>query len=184
VDVQVVAGGDRADAVENVFRQRGPRDRVNDDISVGKDTVYGFRDFVGDLARALESHAAGEADRDVGKVAVAGAADADAVHFEKAIDAAHGVDDAAAGPGGCSVEEGVNRLAGEAGADKDDHPADEQRGNGVGVDQPRNAVTSADEDQSQPQGNHAAGPDVGGEMQGVGLQGLAIVFVGDLSQPA
>jgi hypothetical protein len=134
MDVQVVASGDGADAVENIFGERGPWDRTDYDIGVRKDAVDGAGDFVGDLAGTLEGDAACEADGDVGKVAVAGAANADTVHFEQAIHAPHSVDDTAAGSGGSGVEESVNSLTGEARADEDDDAGDEKRGDWVSID--------------------------------------------------
>ena len=47
--------------------------------------MHGPRDFTHDLARALESDVARKANGEIGKVAVAGAADASALNLNHAI---------------------------------------------------------------------------------------------------
>jgi len=74
-----MAGGDGANAIENIFCQRRAGDGMDDDIGIGQNVVDGPGDFIGDLTGALEGDVAGEADGNVGEVAVAGAANADAV---------------------------------------------------------------------------------------------------------
>src|SRR5205814_1853111 len=79
---EVIAGGDGADAVENIFADGGARQRVDDHVGVGQHAVDGVGDGVGDLLGALEGDVAAEADDEVGEVAIAGAANAHACHFE------------------------------------------------------------------------------------------------------
>src|SRR5450432_1982295 len=164
-----MAGGDGANAIENIFCQRRAGDGMDDDIGIGQNVVDGPGDFIGDLTGALEGDVAGEADGNVGEVAVAGAANADAVDFEKSIHVAHGVDDAGAGPGGSGVEKGVDGFARQPGADEYDYAGHKERGDGVGVEKPGDAELSADQHQRQSESNNSARPDVGGEVQGVGL---------------
>src|SRR6476661_8169877 len=114
VDVEIVASGDSADAIENILGAPGPRQGVHDHVSVRQHFMdragHGFRHLFG----ALEGHVAGHANREIGKVAVAGTANADAVHLEQAIDGGNRGDNLVADSGGSSVEQGVNRPAGQA----------------------------------------------------------------------
>ena len=86
VNVEVGAGGDGADAVVEAFGARGGGDGVDDDVGAGEmalDRVFGGH---GDLLGALEGEVAGHAEGDVGEVAGAGAASADSVDGEDAVD--------------------------------------------------------------------------------------------------
>src|SRR5713226_877158 len=86
MDGEVGAGGDGANAVVDAFGARGDGDGVDDDIGTGKVALDGGGGGSGDLLGALEGEVAGHAESDVGEVAGAGAAGADAVDGEDAID--------------------------------------------------------------------------------------------------
>src|SRR5580700_8080445 len=86
VNVEVVASGDGTNAVEDIFRTLGAGQRLNGDVSVGENAVDGCRYGGHQLLGALEGDGAGEADGEVGEIAVAGAADTNASDFEHAID--------------------------------------------------------------------------------------------------
>ena len=184
VDVEVVAGGDGANAVENIFRALGARQRLHGDVGIGKDVAnrggHGFDQLLG----ALEGDGAGETNGKIGEVAVAGAADAHATDFEHAIDARDGVGDLGADAGGSGVEQGVNGAARQPPAHRDDDAGDEQSGNGIGAAQPIQMIDAAQQNRAKAEHDHARGPDVGGEMQGVGFESLAFVFRGDAAEGA
>src|ERR1700733_14366418 len=82
VDVEIVASGNGADAIKGVFRTLGAGERLNRDIGIGQNSLDRCGDRREQLFGALESDGAGEANREIGKVAIAGAPDADATDFE------------------------------------------------------------------------------------------------------
>src|SRR5258706_15580327 len=90
------------DGVENVLGERGPGDRTDNDVGIGQDVVHSSGDLIGHLSRSLEGDAAGQSDGNVSKVAVAGAADANAIHFQKSVHTTDGIDNATASAGGGS----------------------------------------------------------------------------------
>ena len=86
VDGEVGAGGDGTDAVVDAFGERGDGDGVDDDVGSGEMALDGGGGGHGDLLGALEGEVARHAEGDVGEVAGAGAAGADAVDGEDAVD--------------------------------------------------------------------------------------------------
>ena len=62
VDVQIVAGGDGANAVEDIFRTLGARQRLNGHVGIGKDVAHRDCDGFDKLLGTLEGYGAG-ADR-------------------------------------------------------------------------------------------------------------------------
>ncbi len=86
VDGEVGAGGYGADAVVDAFGEGGGGDGVDDDVGTGEMALDGGGGGGGDLLGALEGEVAGHAEGDVGEVAGAGAAGADAVDGEDAVD--------------------------------------------------------------------------------------------------
>ena len=58
VDVEVVAGGNRADAVKNIFRPQGAGSGMHHHVGVRQDVVHGCSDGVRHLLGALKCHIA------------------------------------------------------------------------------------------------------------------------------
>ena len=71
VHIEVVAGSDGADAVENIFRAPGPRNRVHHHVGIGQNLAHPRRHRIGHLLGALEGEIALQAHRNVGEIAVA-----------------------------------------------------------------------------------------------------------------
>ena len=136
VDGEVGAGSDGADAVVDALGERGGGNGVDDDIGTGKVALDGCGGGGGDLLGALEGKLARHAERDVGEVAGAGAAGADAVDGEDAVDGAEIADEVAAGLGAGlgrrGVEQRVDGATRELPADAQDDGGDDDGGNGVG----------------------------------------------------
>ena len=115
VDIEVGAGGDGADAVVNAFGAGGGGDGVDDNVGSGKMAADGVGGGHSDLFGALKGEVTGHAEGDVGEVVGAGAAGADAVDGEDAVDGgevAHEVAGLGAGFGWGGVGEGVDGGAG------------------------------------------------------------------------
>src|SRR5437764_1301191 len=136
VHVQVVAGRDGANPVENIFRRRGPRDGVDHNVCVRKQAMHSAGHLVGNLAGALESYVARQPDRDIRKVAVAGTADAHTVHFEQALHTLQGSDDLATRANRSGVEKRVYGATRQARADENDNTGHEESGDWVSLNQP------------------------------------------------
>ena len=135
VDGEVGAGGDGADAVVDAFGEGGGGDGVDDDVGSGEMALDGVGGGEGDLLGALEGEVAGHAEGDVGEVVGAGAAGAEAIDGEDAVDGGEVADDVAglgAGFGRGGVGEGVDGAAGERPGDAEDDDGDEDGGDGVG----------------------------------------------------
>src|SRR5579864_353132 len=182
VDVQVVASGNGANAIENIFRTLGARQRLHGDVSIGKDAVNGFSRGCHQLARALKGHGTRQADGKVGEVAIAGAANPDAIDFKHSIDARDRIDDLGAHPCGGGVEQGIDGSAGQTPAYGNHESGNEKCRDGVGVAKPSDLARMPYLHQHQSKDNHAARPDIGGEVQGIGLQRLAVVLACDTAE--
>ena len=81
---------------------------MHGDVSIGKNAPHGAGNGFHQLLGTLESESPGHANDQVGEVVVAGAADADAVHFEHALDVKDGVGNLGANAGGSGVEKRVD----------------------------------------------------------------------------
>src|SRR5882757_6976399 len=106
--VDVVPGGNGADAVENAFIQLRPGQRVDHDIGVREKLLHGRGDRAHDLLGALERDNPRQRHGKVGKVSVAGAADANAIDLDHAFDTRNGMNDSCADTQRCSVQQGVD----------------------------------------------------------------------------
>src|ERR1700688_1502870 len=184
VHVEIVIGSDRADAVEDVFRMLGARQRLHGHVGVGQDAVHCLGDCGRQLAGALKSYGARQSYGEVGEIAVPSAANADAIDFENAVDARYSVVDLRSNAGRGGVEQSVNGAASQPPAYGNHNSGHKQSGDRVGIAQPIDAKGAADENQDQPEYDHPGGPDVGGKMERVGFQRLAVVFVGDAAKCA
>ena len=135
VDVEVGTGGDGTDAVVDAFGARGGGNGVDDDVSSRKMASDGVGGGHGDLLGALEGQVAGHAESDVGEVAGAGAAGADAIDGEDAVDGGEVANHQAilgASLHWRGVGESVNGATGELPGDVEDDAGDEDGGDGVG----------------------------------------------------
>src|SRR5437764_242046 len=179
VHVQVVAGRDGANPVENIFRRRGPRDGVDHNVCVRKQAMHSAGHLVGNLAGALESYVARQPDRDIRKVAVAGTADAHTVHFEQALHTLQGSDDLATRANRSGVEKRVYGATRQARADENDNTGHEESGDWDSLNQPGNVGASAERYQRKSKGDDSARPDVGRGTKPVRLQSLAVVLCRD-----
>ena len=184
MDVEIVASGDGADTIEDIFGALGAWERLNGDIGVGKDFMNRIGDGCHKLFGTLESYGTCEADGEIGEIAVARAADADATDFEDALDVRNGVDDLGADTGGGGVEKSVDGAAGEAPAYGDDDSCYEECGDGIGEAQPIEMIDATQNYQDEAQYDYARGPDVCRKVKGVGFERLAFVFGGDAAQSA
>ena len=181
VDVEIVACSDGADLIEQALMTAGAGDGVDHDIGIRQYGTDVSRNFVGDLLRLLEGHAAGHGDRDIGEVAASGAADADPGHPQYAVHLIHLFNDAVADPAGRGIEQHVDGLARQLPAHVHHDAGDHQRGNGIGLVEPGQRVAATQHYQSESKDDHRTGPDVGAKVQRVGVQGLAVILVGDMA---
>src|SRR5579872_2284767 len=132
VNVHVMAGGDGAHAVENVLCGSCSWNRVDHDIRIRKQAVDSASDFIRDLAGALESNVAGEADGDIGKVAITGAPDPYTINLQQALDAFESFHDLVASADWRSIQQGVDRTARQAGANEHNYCGYKQRSHRIG----------------------------------------------------
>ena len=160
------------------------RKRLHGHVGVGQDSVHCLGHSRGQLPGALEGHSPRQSHGKIGEVAVPGPADADAVDLEHAFDAQHRIVNFGAHARRRSIEQRINRAARQPPTHGNDHSCHEQRCNGIGIAQPLDVIRPAQQHQDKPKHHHAGRPDVGGEMQSVGLQRLAVVFGGDAAQRA
>ena len=182
VDVEVGTGGDGADTVMKAFRTRCGGDGVDDDVGAGKVALDGGGGGHGDLLGSLEGEVAGHPEGDVGEVAGARSASADAVDGEDAVDGGEFSDELAilgAGLGRGRVGEGVDGATGETPGDVEDDAGDEDGGDGVGEFEPGDVPVLAGVGGAETEQHSDGGPDVGVEVNGVGFEGLAFGLAGD-----
>ena len=182
VDGEVGAGGDGADAVVDAFGEGGGGDGVDDDVGAGEMALDGLGGGHGDLLGALEGEVAGHAEGDVGEVAGAGAAGADAVDGEDAVDGGEFADEVAvlgAGLRWGGVGEGVDGAAGELPGDVEDDAGDEDGGDGVGEFECGDVPVFAGVGGGEAKEDGERGPDVGAEVDGVGFESVAFGLAGD-----
>ena len=132
----------------------------------------------------LKGNRAGEADRQISEITVAGAANADAADFKNTVHVGNGVGNLGAYSGGSGIEQGVNCAASETPTDGDDDSSDKERGDGIGKAKPIHMIDTACEDKREAQDNDAGGPDIRGKMQRVGLEGLAFIFGSNAAESA
>jgi hypothetical protein len=157
---------------------------LNRDIGVGKNTVDRCGDGFHQLFGSLEGDGAGEADGEIGKVAIAGAPDADAADFEYAIHARNFTDNLGTNPGGSGIEQSIDGAPCQPPAHGNDHARDEKSRDRIGHAEPLQTIGASRQNKNQTEDNDTSGPDVGGKVECIGFQRLAIVFGGDAAQGA
>src|SRR5580698_4184524 len=182
--IEVVARGHGTNAIENVLSPSRARYRTNYYVGVRQDALNSRGYGVGDLLGTLEGYVAGQADRKVGEVAVAGAANADAIHFDQSIHFVDRCQDVGAHAGRSGIEQSVDGSAGQSRTHVHDDSGDNERGHGVGITQPVQTIEATDQHQGQANHHDAGGPDVGGEVQGNGLERRAVILSRNFSESA
>jgi hypothetical protein len=182
VDGEVGASGDSADAVVHAFGARGDGDGVDDDVGSGEVALDGGGSGHGDLLGALEGEVARHAEGDVGEVAGAGAAGANAVDGENAVDGGEFANEVAglrAGLHGGRVGEGVDGSTSEVPGDIEDDAGDEDGGDGVGQLECWDVPVLTGVGRGEAKEDRDGGPNVSAEVDGIGFEGFASGFGGD-----
>src|ERR1700687_1065250 len=182
--VEIVIGSDRADAVEDVFGMLGARQRLHGHVGVGQDAMHRLGDRGRQLAGALKSYGARQSHGEIGEIAGPCPRKRSAIDFETAVDPRYSVVDLRSNAGRGGVEQSVNGAASQSPAHGHHHTGHEQGGDRVGIAQPVDAIGAADENQDQTEYDYPGGPDIGGKMERVGFQCLAVIFVGDAAKGA
>src|SRR5579859_4105467 len=146
---EVVARSHGADAVKDVFPGGFTRHGADDHVTFRKKALHGLGNLGGHLIGPLEGDIAGQSYGEIGKITIAGAANAGALHFNDAGNFERGIDDARAVSSGSRVKKRVNGLAGQTPAHVNNDHGNQQRGYGVGIHQPGIAVAMVDPDRSE-----------------------------------
>jgi hypothetical protein len=110
VDGKAEAEGDSAYGFEEMLVARGAGFRVDEHVG-GNNLRDALFDAVGEFVNLLEIGGAGDADGGIHEIAIAGAAKADAIRVEDAIEAADGSHDFFLKAGGGGVEKSVEGAA-------------------------------------------------------------------------
>src|SRR5579872_592375 len=184
VNIEIFMRGDSTNAIKNVFGALRTRQRLNGHVGVRQDTTHGLGDCGGQLTGALKRNGAGEADSEIGEVAISGATDADAVHFDDSWDAQDRIVNLRSNTGGSRIEQGVNRTAGEAPADRNYNSSHKKRGNRVSVTEPIETIIAAKKNQEQSDHDNTGRPDVRGKVERISLERLTVVLDRDSSESA
>ena len=178
VDGETQAESDGADGFEEMFVAGGARLRVNDDIG-GNNLRDALFDAVCEFVDLLKIGGAGDADGRVHKIAIAGAAEANAIHLQNSRDAADGGHDFVLHALGRGVEKSVEGAAAELRADPEDYSGDGKAGEGVRVGEPGKIPAIAGPDKGDTEDDDDGAPDVGGKMKRVGFECFAGMTPGD-----
>ena len=187
VDGKLVRGGNRADELEHTFRFFLRGFDVYGNIGGGYDFVRDVLNHAGYVVCGVEAQGGGGFDRDVHKHVGTAFAHAQAAHPAEGEllgeSLFQGLGMFLAAP----VKQHGHGPAGEPEAHNDDDARNEQRGDGVRHMQnaPERAVRRkvfAGLHAKQADEHDSGGPDVRGEMQGVGFQRLAFVLLGDTAE--
>ncbi len=175
MDGHVGAHGHGADAVEDALGRCGARHGVHDDVGGGQKPLHRIGCGHHDLLRPLEGEVAREADGEIDEVLIAGAAHADALHIMHAVDAGELAHQVAMGLLRGGIEQSVDGLACELPAGEQDDDGDDERGDGIGKLQAGKSEVRAGPGGDESEKDGGGGPDVGAEVDGVGLQRGAAV---------
>ena len=187
VDGEVGAGGDGADAVVDAFGDGGGGDGVDDDVGSGEMALDGFGGGEGDLLGALEGEVARHAEGDVDEVAGAGAAGAEAVDGEDAVDGGEVADEVRGATGRAagvaSVRASMVRRA-RVQVTRRMMRATRMAAMGSASSRAGMLPVLSGVGGGEAEEDGAGGPDVGAEVEGVGFEGFAGVLAGDAAEVA
>ncbi len=161
-----------ANRFEEMLALRRARLRVHHHVG-GDNLANPFFDGVTQRVHLREAGGARYADRGVHEVAVARAAHAHAVHVEHALHARNGPGNFLLQAFRRGVQERVQRAAAELRTHPQNHRRDRQRGERVGVDQPRQIPDLPGPHQADTGDDDKGAPHVGREMERVRFQRLA-----------
>ena len=176
VHLEILPVGDRADPFDQVGGIRSPRRSVNDQVGIGIDFVdLGFHQIYDGLGM-LEGNVAVENQPQVREQPLTALADANAFRAQDARHPGHRLFDAPCRPRRRGIHQRVEGPLAETQADIHDNSRHGQRRHRVGVEKPRNVPLLGDGYEDQPQDNHARAVDVGGKVQRVCFERLAVVF--------
>jgi len=181
VDAQTAALGESADGLEDVLAERSARLDVDDDVG-GNDFADAPLDLFAGGVGLLEAGAARDGDGDIDKIALAGAAGANALGFENAGSLADRLGNAVAEAAGGGVQKSVEGAPAEAGAEPKNDAGDDESGERVERAEPGNAETHAEPSAGDAEDDDKGAPNVGGKMEGVGFEGVAGIFGGDAAE--
>src|SRR5689334_22165276 len=93
VNVEVVASGNRAHTIENVFRVLGAGNGVDNYVGIGKNGVHSARHLVRNLTRTLECDVAIQSNGQIRKITISGTAYPNPIDFQQPFDMRNRVDD-------------------------------------------------------------------------------------------
>ncbi len=119
--------GDGANGFEEMLVARSARFGMDDDVG-RNDLGDALFDFVGEHVDLFEIGGAGDADGGIHKIAIAGAAEADAFDVQNAVNAADGSHDFLLEAGGRGVKKRVEGAAAELRTDPENDASDGQAG--------------------------------------------------------
>src|SRR5215469_11373990 len=112
VNIQVVACGHRADAVEQTLAVAGPGGGIDHHVGSGQKCANYSGSVIGHLLGFLEGHVPRHRDRDVGEILISTTPDAHTVDGKYAIETRYLADDPDANSCRRSVQQRVNSLPG------------------------------------------------------------------------
>src|SRR6202142_4007664 len=163
--VEVVARSHSANAVENIFRAAGARNRMYHDAGGRQDFAHTGGHSIGHLLGALEGEIAFQSNRNVGEKTVPCFAETDTLHFENAVHAADALEDLAAHTARRCVEQRVHSSTRQTPTHGNHYARHEEGGHRIGLAQPVDSITASHPDQRKADDHDSAGPDVRGKMR-------------------
>ena len=172
-----------ANRFEEIFSGTRARFHVDDHVG-GNDFADAALDAVTGGVRFLEAGGARDADIDVDEIALAGAAQANAIHPQDAFDTLCGGENPALQSRGRNVEQSFERAPAHARTYPNDDSGDSEGGERVRETQPGNAEALAKPHGDDSEQHDAGAPNVRGEMQRVGFQCFAGILPRDAGDAA
>ena len=162
---------------------------VDDHVGAGHEALHGAGRLVGDAVAFAHAQVRLDAQVHVEKAAGTRGAHAQAAHLQHAGKRPDGLFDGALGLGGAGVHEEADGTPRHVEAGLEDDESHDERGHGVGLGEDVAQVRRRVQPVGEPDGKHAdedhgRGEDVGGEVEGVGLERLAFGGSGGLSEGA
>src|SRR5579875_2217738 len=181
--------GEIMNVLGDSFLGRGSWFNMDDNVNLALwgYTAHGVHcsafDTFGQGVGLLEGEGTRCGDNNVGKILVARAAHADTADFGHILNALDLLLKPLVHLAWCVIEQSVNGFFGQAQADPDDDAGDAQGGNSIGLFEPERQAKGFCQAHHEQTGDDDRGtPDVGTEMQRVGLKGLATELTGDAQE--